>query len=394
MKTEKYCKHCDSTDVVKDGRSFCHTIPTQIFLCKSCGKKWHVRLTSKQERRPPFIPEITPPEKETVLINWPAYNDAQTQEKLMFLELLNSLCAFIPETENGQVGRPKVGLQEMTFCLVAKLYEGLSSRRVSSDLELAMRKGHISRVPHFNTMLNYFNDPQMTPILEALIRFSALPLKGFENVFAVDASGLSSAFYSRWLDVRLDAKKKATQDWIKVHVICGVKSNIVTAIKITDGKSNDCPHFPELVRKTAEHFRVKEVSADKAYSSRKNIDVVFEVGGIPYILFKKGATGNPRGSMAWRKMYNYCQFYSEQFIQRYHQRSNVESTFSMLKRKFSSKLMMKNEVAQVNEALAMVLCHNLCVLIKEICANGISTDLTASAHLFPELHKKAKLRSI
>lgn len=50
-------------------------------------------------------------------------------------------------------------------------------------------------------------------------------------------------------------------------------------------------------------------------------------------------------------------------MQRYHQRSNAESTFSMLKRKFQNKLMLKNEVGQTNEALAKVLCYNICVLI-------------------------------
>jgi hypothetical protein len=73
-------------------------------------------------------------------------------------------------------------------------------------------------------------------------------------------------------------------------------------------------------------------------------------------------------------------------MERYHQRSNVESTFSALKRKFSRKLLMKGEVGQVNEALAMLLCHNICVLVKEAFQNGISTEFGETAHLFPALH--------
>lgn len=61
-------------------------------------------------------------------------------------------------------------------------------------------------------------------------------------------------------------------------------------------------------------------------------------------------------------------------------------SFCSLKRKFSTKLMLKNEVGPVNEALAMVPCHNICVLIKEAFENDISTELRESAHLFPSLH--------
>jgi transposase len=277
----------------------------------------------------------------------------------------------------------------MTFCMVTKLYECLSSRRVSSDLELAKQSRHIEKVPHFNTLLKYFNDVRMGPVLETLIRLSALPLKDMETTFAIDASGLSSAFYSRWLDVRLDHTK--TKDWIKIHVVCGTKSNIVTAITVTDGSSHDSPHFPELLKKTAEHFRVKEIIADKGYLSRNNFEVAVQLGAIPYIPFKSNTTGKAGGCLAWQRMFHYFQLHREAFMARYHQRSNVESTFSMLKRKFSGKLMMKNEVAQVNEALAKLLCHNICVLIREAYETGIDLNFEKSAHLFPVLHTKEEL---
>ncbi len=47
----------------------------------------------------------------------------------------------------------------------------------------------------------------------------------------------------------------------------------------------------------------------------------------------------------------------------YHQRSNVESTFSTVKRKFGDYIRSKLETAMVNEDLRKFLCHNLCCLI-------------------------------
>ena len=59
------------------------------------------------------------------------------------------------------------------------------------------------------------------------------------------------------------------------------------------------------------------------------------------------------------------------FLKHYHLRSNVESTFSMMKRKFGDSFRSETDVAMVNESLCKILCHNLVVLIHEMCELGI-----------------------
>jgi hypothetical protein len=41
--------------------------------------------------------------RPTYAQDWPAYNEAQTQEKLMFLDILGELCSYIL-AENGKRG--------------------------------------------------------------------------------------------------------------------------------------------------------------------------------------------------------------------------------------------------------------------------------------------------
>jgi transposase len=322
--------------------------------------------------------------------DWPAYNEAQMREKLMFLDILGELCSYIPAEDKVRgAGRPRAPLSEMVFSCVQKVYEQLSSRRVNSDLEIARKMGYLEHTPHFNTVLKYFNDPQLVPILTNLIQLSALPLKDFETTFAVDASGLSKVFYSRWLDHRFGYrgdKKVKIHDWLKIHLICGVKSNIVTHIVVTDGYCQESPVFPELVQETAKNFKIKEVCADKGYSGRENMQVVLDIGAFPYILFRSNSTGRARGNMAWRKLFLYFQKHKEEFMRHYHKRSNAESTFSMLKRKFQGKLMLKNEIGQANEALAKILCHNITVLVHEAFEGHARIRFQELAHLFPALH--------
>jgi transposase len=59
------------------------------------------------------------------------------------------------------------------------------------------------------------------------------------------------------------------------------------------------------------------------------------------------------------------------FLAHYHKRSNVESTFSMVKRKFGDSLRSKTDIAMVNETLAKAICHNLVVVIHEMYELGI-----------------------
>jgi len=70
-------------------------------------------------------------------------------------------------------------------------------------------------------------------------------------------------------------------------------------------------------------------------------------------------------------MFHYFMYNREEFLQHYHKRSNVESTFSAMKRKFGDGIRSKTDTAMVNETLCKILCHNLVVLIHEMSELGI-----------------------
>ena len=65
---------------------------------------------------------------------------------------------------------------------------------------------------------------------------------------------------------------------------------------------HDTKFLTELVMQTAQNFNVKEVSGDKAYSSRANLDLINELGAVPCIPFEKGTTGKAKNAPTWKKM--------------------------------------------------------------------------------------------
>jgi len=242
-----------------------------------------------------------------------------------------------------------------------------------SDLREAETKELVAKAPSFASNARYLENPELTPLLKTLIEQSASPLKAIETDFAVDSSGFSTTTYNRWFDHKY-GKVKSKQTWVKTHLMCGVTTHIVTSVEATPFESADTVQLPALVNQTAKTFSINEVSADKAYSSKKNLHAVQAVNGTPYIPFKdysKGSQGHKAFDGLWQKMWHFYNFNQEAFLAHYHKRSNVETVFSMIKAKFGAAVRAKTPVAQVNEVLCKVLCHNICVLIQSIYELGL-----------------------
>jgi transposase len=310
---------------------------------------------------------VTATKRKTYPQNWPAYNAAQTNEQDKFQSLLHDLCAGIqnPAPKNG---RPPLPLADAIFNATFKVYSTVSQRRFMSDLREAHDRGFIAKVPHFNSISNYLENENLTPILRDLITQSSLPLKALETDFAADSSGFTTSRFIRWFDVKY-GKPRAEHEWVKVHLMCGVRTNVVTAVEVGKQFSGDSPFFPSLMATTANNFKIAEVSADKSYDAVSCVNAVVKTGGKPFIALKVSATGGVGG--AYRQMFHYFQFKRDEFLMHYHKRSNVESTFSMIKRKFGDYLRSKSDVAMVNESLCKILCHNIVVLIHEMYELGI-----------------------
>ena len=114
---------------------------------------------------------------------------------------------------------------------------------------------------------------------------------------------------------------------------------------------------------------MEEVSAEKEYTSRANFDAVDSVGAKLYASFKKDATGGVGG--IYGKMFHYFALNKEEYLQHHHRRSRIETTFSMIKRKFGDSLRAETDLAMKNETLAKFVCHNICCVIAGIYERGI-----------------------
>lgn len=315
--------------------------------------------------------------RKTYPQQWHQYNLSQTREKAYFLSLLFELCSLIEPSERPQGrGRPPAPLSDLIYSACVKVYNCTSGRRNQSDLDEAHRRGFLSRPVRYNTVFKYLELEVMTPLLQQLITESSLALKSVEVDFALDSSGFGTCQYKRWFDVKY-GNTEDWHDWIKLHVMTGVRTNIITSCEISRRYANDSPYFKPLVERTAQNgFQLREVSADKGYDSFNNRCFALIKGAHPFIPFRETTTGASysQKSELWKRMYHFYKYNQEVFNAHYHKRSNAESTFSMVKARFGGKLMSKTDRAQINECLVKVLCHNICVVIQSMHELGIEAD--------------------
>jgi len=325
--------------------------------------------------------------------DWRAYHQAQVSEKDHFCRLLHDLTGNIPDLPKTGAGRRRTPLSDMLFAAAFKVYSGFSARRFMSDIRAAKADGLISRAPAYNTLFDVMQREEITPILHDMITTTAKPLAALETQFAVDSTGIGTECFYRHYAAKYGHDKER-RAFVKLHALIGTKTNVIAACKITDRETDrgDVSEFNPLVTQAAQDFTLKEISADRAYSSYANLEGAERIGAVPYIPFKSDATANSKAhkprSKTWIRLYHYFQLNRDEFLTHYHRRSNAETTFSMIKRVIGDTLRSKTSVAQTNEALLMVLCHNIRCLIHEAFELGITPMLEKYA--CPEIATDAR----
>ncbi len=333
-----------------------------------CKHQWALRYFRHELEMPDGTTVVTEGIRITYSQNWPAYNRAQCEEKDVVPVLLRGLCQGIVSPEQKR-GRPRLPLGDAVYAAIIKVYTTSSGRRAQPDIKACKARGLVEQAPCPNSVSNIVERADLMPLFKRLVEESAKPLVAIERDFAADGTGFATNTYARWYDHKYGEEKKCLR-WVKAHAMVGVRTNVIVAVEATDGNANDCPLAEPLIRQTkASGFDMREVSMDKAYLSHENLALVEEVGAVPFVPFKSNSSST--GSAAWERMWHYYSLNRDDFLARYHKRSNVESTFSAVKRLFGGSVRSKLLPAQLNEVLLKCLCYNLSVLVHSIYELGI-----------------------
>lgn len=286
------------------------------------------------------------------------YNLVQENEIPLFFDLLPAVIEAVLDRETlwQGTGRPPVRLRDVLVCLVVKQYFDKSLRRTIGLLRTFRRAGLIDvEIPCFKTLGNYLNNGSIQVYLERLVELTSALFSEVERHMATDATGISTTCYSSWYSIRV-CKKSRKRDHIMVHITVGTRSNVVVALDIQGkgGKDNEILRS-HVERVDARDFSVEEWSADRLYLTRDNCDAVAAIGAEPWFKLKSNTTALAKGSPGWRRMVLAFREDPDGSNEKYHRRSNIESTISAKKRKFASRVRGRSLTSQrLEEGLSWV----------------------------------------
>ena len=213
---------------------------------------------------------------------------------------------------------------------------------VSNEIRQILK---ISKVPHHSTLQKFFKNLP-TKILH---NFNEIILSYFVNkceIIALDGSGFVSDHADKYYAI---IRKKERKSYIKCHIAIDVDSRLILHFQTQRGPRHDTKFADASIRKM-KRFKSRYIVCDKAYDT-ENIRTIIneEINAFDIIPNKTNVkTGyfRKRSRDVFRPVI-------------YRRRNNVESVFSVIKRRFSGINSSRSTKLLNKETKFKCLCYNI-----------------------------------
>jgi hypothetical protein len=263
----------------------------------------------------------------------------------------------------------KFTLPQLFACLVLKTFLKLDYRGIATLLEdcpdLA-RRIHLRKIPHFTTLQKAGPKLRRLPVANRLRlqTVQAVLKKKKVSLAAIDSAGLEAGHISAYFvrrRSRVPDLRQTTQytRFPKLAVIWDCRNHLILGALTTRGPSVDVNQFRELFQSVVRKIALRSILADAGYDSEANHQCARDEDQVESIIPAK--CGRPTRKKSSRK---YRRLMQTRFPRKkYGQRWQVETVFSMIKRRLGCGVHARSYWAQNREMLLMVLTHNLAILL-------------------------------
>lgn len=277
------------------------------------------------------------------------------------IELLLSIFTFLRiESKNKRGAKPYDYRIILTLCILR-----IFMRKTYSDYEIEMRTNTLisnllglKNLPSKSTIHRGMKMLNMQLILKINFAMIKEHLKRKMNIM-LDSSGIRTDKRSTWFCLRIK-KKVSKRDCDKLHLAVCSDLLLILNWRITAWRKHDSPFFRILLMP----FKILGVVlADKGYLSRANFQICMDKKGCAFIPFKKTSKESPLSHPAWKFAFNLWKKFNTIYMSIYHQRSKIESVFSVIKKRFGDKVSCKSAIMRRKEIALRLIAYNLKILI-------------------------------
>ena len=266
---------------------------------------------------------------------------------------------------------PKKFTQHQLFaCLVLKNFFKTDYRGVVAQLmdhpELREVLG-LDCVPHFTTLQkasrHLLASAPARRVLDSTIRMHYGRRRRVASS-AIDSTGLectaaSGYFVRRRHRVSLPWKTVVYHHYPKLGLVCDTSCHFILAIGVSRGPRPDIDELVPLLTEAVRSMLLECLVADAGYDSESNHRFARERCGIRTIIPPKH--GRPTTKPATGR---YRRLMQTRFdTQRYHQRAQVETVMSMIKRRQGAHVRGRSYPSQCRDLRLMALTHNVMILL-------------------------------
>jgi transposase len=200
-------------------------------------------------------------------------------------------------------------------------------------------------------------------LLEGTIR-QALGEQPRVELAAVDSTGMESRHISRYFVRRRSRLATLWQTtyytkYPKLGVVCDCQSHIILSTLRKRGPTPDINQLRQTLRPAVGRAQIKTLLADAGYDSEANHTFTREQLGIETIIPPRHGRPSIRPPTGkYRRLMR-----EELDTERYGQRWQVETVFSMIKRNLGSALHGRSYWSQCRELMLLAITHNIMIIM-------------------------------
>ena len=229
-------------------------------------------------------------------------------------------------------------------------YDGIEAQMKDSNII----KQHYTKIPGHSVIQRGMKKLSITYIRKVMNRATRFIRRKKMNI-AVDSTGFRTHNSSTWYDIRIK-RHGSRKDCLKLHISVDVDTGVIHWFITTPWNHHDSKEFEQLIKNLPE---LGDVMGDKAFSSRKNCQLVYDKKGTPYLYFRKNVRSISKGYPAWIISFRAYKNDTDAWLAVYHLRSIIESVFSSIKRRWGGFLHSRKRWMQKRELALKVLSYNV-----------------------------------
>ena len=259
---------------------------------------------------------------------------------------------------SSKFSRKDYNQHQLLALLVFKEYLGARYREIIELVEvmdaIQTRLG-ITRIPHFTTLCKFssrISSSILTEVQKQATNFS-YQNSGRVSTIAIDSTGFPTEYFSYYYSMRTE---KTRRDFIKISLAVDTEKQTILGTKITKSRQHDTKHARPLLRNTLK--KADCYVLDRGYDSEQiHLQIRTEIHAESIIPIRDWNADYIKGQYRNEMSGNFDR-------ERYGQRNNVETVFSVIKRRFGDEIKGRFYRSQVKELKLKCIVYSVDLFLK------------------------------